>query len=237
VSDDPAVAESGTLERKRERRVKWSVRLGTAMLSALMRTWRIVLVHHEPIAALREAKKPMIFTFWHAGLLPLLVIHRRTRAAVLVSDHADGEVVSRVLESLGYTTVRGSSTRGAERALLGMIRAVSGGLEAGVTPDGPRGPAHEFKQGALVIAQRSGAPIVLVGVAASHAWRLKSWDRFLIPKPFAKVVAVYGQPIYFSGVTAREASARAPEMTEQLHRLGEEAERLLRGDAASAGQE
>jgi lysophospholipid acyltransferase (LPLAT)-like uncharacterized protein len=155
-------------------------------------------------------------------MLPLLWQHRSHGVAILISEHGDGEIIARVAEALGYRSVRGSSSRGAERALLGMIREVKEGSEVAITPDGPRGPAQHFAPGAAIIAQRSGAPLLPLTAFADRAWRLKSWDRFLIPKPFARVVVTYGEPWRADGLTAREAATQAPALERMLRALSAE---------------
>jgi lysophospholipid acyltransferase (LPLAT)-like uncharacterized protein len=139
-------------------------------------------------------------------MLALLWQHRGEGIAVLISEHGDGEIIARLAESLGFRTVRGSTSRGADRALLGMSRAVESGVDVAFTPDGPRGPAERFAPGALVVAQRTGAPVVTVRVGASRSWRLRSWDRFMIPKPFATVTIAYGDPVYVTAASLREAA-------------------------------
>jgi lysophospholipid acyltransferase (LPLAT)-like uncharacterized protein len=89
------------------------------------------------------------------------------------------------------------------------VKALQDGVEVAVTPDGPRGPAHSFAPGAVIAAHRASAPIVTIGVSAARSWRLRSWDRFLIPKPFSRVTIAYGDPIRPRGETAREAAADA----------------------------
>jgi len=128
----------------------------------------------------------------------------------VISSHRDGEVVAGVAERLGMRTIRGSSTRGAARALLGVVRELESGGEVAMTPDGPRGPARRFASGALVGAQRAGAPIIGIGVSASRAWFLKSWDRFMIPKPFSRVRVAYSTPTQVLAGSAREAEDEAP---------------------------
>jgi lysophospholipid acyltransferase (LPLAT)-like uncharacterized protein len=118
-----------------------------------------------------------------------------------------------------FTTVRGSTSRGAARALIGLARAVESGRSAAVTPDGPRGPAHVFAPGAVIAAQRTGVPIIPIRVSASSAWRLKSWDRFLIPKPFARVDIHYGALTAVQADTPRAAAELAPQFEETMERL------------------
>src|SRR6202140_4995760 len=161
--------------------------LGRGVLQVLARTWRFRVVNAQAIGDLRAAKRNFIFSLWHGQLLPLLWYHRDEGVVLLISEHRDGELVARAAESLGYALVRGSTTRGADRALISVIRELQAGREVAITPDGPRGPARKYAPGALVAAQRSGAMILPVVAVADRAWRLRSWDQFMIPKPFAKV--------------------------------------------------
>jgi lysophospholipid acyltransferase (LPLAT)-like uncharacterized protein len=206
------------------RRIRWIVALGGVMLRALGRTWRIQEVNAAPVREARRQRRPLVFAFWHGQMLPLLWHHRSQGVTVLVSEHGDGEIVTRIAHALGYRTVRGSTTRGAGRALLGMVRAVADGSDAAFTPDGPRGPAETFSPGALIVSQRTGAPIVPVAATVSRAWRLRSWDRFVIPKPFARVVVTYGAPTPAGAPTPREAVGQAPWFQSVLRALSKGAQ-------------
>ena len=106
---------------------------------------------------------------------------------MLISTHADGEIIARICEALGYRTIRGSTSRGGARALVEITRTLERGIEVAITPDGPRGPPHSIAPGTLYAAQRSNAPIVPIYVHASRAWHLATWDSFMIPKPFARL--------------------------------------------------
>jgi lysophospholipid acyltransferase (LPLAT)-like uncharacterized protein len=199
-----------TTDRKRERRLRWMVRLGVPFVRTLGKSWRIRLINNErSLDALRREKRPIVFALWHGDILPLLYHHRDEGVAVLISEHRDGELIARIAESLGFRTVRGSTTRGASRALVNLTRELSAGRDVAITPDGPRGPAKSFAPGALIAAQRAGAPVIAVGVSVKGAWRLKTWDRFVIPKPFARVRIAYSAPIELEAATARAASAEA----------------------------
>jgi len=114
---------------------------------------------------------------------------------LLISRHRDAEHLARLAERWGYRFVRGSSKRGGEVGLLGIVRNLQEGNVAAVTPDGPRGPAEKVKPGALAAAQHAGAALLPIGARASSAWWLSSWDRFCIPKPFAAIEIVYGPPV------------------------------------------
>jgi lysophospholipid acyltransferase (LPLAT)-like uncharacterized protein len=195
--------------------VTWQVRLGGLVLRLLAATWRMRTLRGEILSALRTAKQPVIFTIWHGQMLPGLWQHRREGVAVLISEHRDGEIIAGIASGLGFRTVRGSTSRGADRALVGLVRELRAGHDVAVTPDGPRGPAGHFAPGALVAAQRAGAPIVSVGITATRAWRLRSWDGFMIPKPFARVTVAYGTASV-QAETARDAAAEAPRFQELM---------------------
>jgi lysophospholipid acyltransferase (LPLAT)-like uncharacterized protein len=195
--------------------VTWQVRLGGVVVRLLAMTWRMRTSRGEIVSALRAARQPIVFTVWHGHMLPGLWQHRGEGVAVLISEHRDGEIIAGIASGLGFRTVRGSTYRGADRALVGLVRELRAGHDVAVTPDGPRGPAGHFAPGALVAAQRAGATIVSVGIAATRAWRLRSWDGFMIPKPFARVTVAYGTASVQSG-TAREAAAEAPRFQELM---------------------
>lgn len=183
---------------------------GGAVLRALAATWRYRIVGDAPVKAARASGKPVIFSLWHGQMLPLLWLHRNEGVAILISEHRDGEIIARVAASLGYGLIRGSTTRGGDRALLTLAKQLKAGVDAAVTPDGPKGPARSYAPGALIAAQRSGALIVPIAAHASSAWHLSSWDSFMIPKPFARVTVAYGAPSRVAAATSREAAAEAP---------------------------
>lgn len=191
--------------------------LGRGFLQMLARTWRIRVVNGGYLLDLRRAERPFIFALWHGHLLPLLWHHRRQGVIILISEHHDGELVARAAESLGYGLIRGSSTRGADRALISLVRELNAGHEVAITPDGPRGPAETFAPGALVAAQRSDSFILPVAASADRAWRLRSWDRFVIPKPFARVTIAYATPTKVLATTSRAAAEEGPRFERLLN--------------------
>jgi lysophospholipid acyltransferase (LPLAT)-like uncharacterized protein len=195
-----------------DRHVRWKVRAGVAVLRMLASTWRMRSHNSEGLQAARANGKRVLFTLWHGELLPLLWQHRGEDVAIVISEHRDGEIIAQIAESLGYSTVRGSSSKGGSRALIGLMREIDAGRDGAITPDGPRGPARVFAAGAAVAAQRTGAYIVPIRAAASRAWRLKSWDRFLIPKPFARVDVSYGVLTQVAAASPREAAEQAPRL-------------------------
>jgi lysophospholipid acyltransferase (LPLAT)-like uncharacterized protein len=195
-----------------DRKLRWGVRLGTSLIRLLAATWRMRAMNRQPLDDARARGQRVIFALWHGELLPLLWQHRGENVAIVISEHRDGEIIARIAESLGYYTVRGSSSRGASRALIGLMREIDAGRDGAITPDGPRGPARVFAPGAAVAAQRTGALIVPIRAEASRAWHLKSWDRFLIPKPFARVRVSYGPLIRVDAGSPRAAADDAPRL-------------------------
>jgi lysophospholipid acyltransferase (LPLAT)-like uncharacterized protein len=194
--------------KKAKRISRWS-RMGAVFIGLLGRTWRMRISHDAAVRAARSTKTPIVFSLWHGQMLPLLYKHRGEGVTVLISEHGDGEIIARIAMHYGFRTVRGSTSRGAARALLELVREVKNGHELAITPDGPRGPAKSFAPGTLVVAQRSGAPIVPAVAHASSAWRLGSWDRFMIPKPFARITVAYGPALEIDTADAREAAGDA----------------------------
>ena len=168
--------------------------IGSKVLATLLLSTRISRVGVGHFEDFRNAGNPVIFVFWHGQILPLVQIHRGEGIVVLVSEHDDGEYISRIIERNGFEPVRGSSTRGGIRGLKGLIRAARAGKDLALTPDGPRGPSKEFKPGALVAAQLTGLPLIPVAVGVSRAWKSGSWDGFLVPKPFSEIQVQYLRP-------------------------------------------
>jgi hypothetical protein len=199
----------------------WAARLAAPVIAALARTWRVEVIGSEQWTALSGSGRPFIFLLWHEVLLPLLWHHRRQGIAIMVSEARDGRYLSELAARWGYRRVHGSSTRGGTRALLGAVRALQEGTPVAITPDGPRGPRRELKSGILAAAEKSGAPILPIHATADRAWRLRSWDRFLIPRPFARVRIGYGAPLLVTpgevGLDpAAEAACGALEALERL---------------------
>ena len=196
-------------ENRVDAKTRWIARLGGWVIRALALTWRVDFVNVEVLRSARAARRPGIFILWHGQLLPLLWTHRHQQVAVIISEHRDGEIIARIAQALGFRLVRGSTSRGAARALLSACQEVESGFDLAVTVDGPRGPAGVVAPGALVVAQRTGAPMLPTAAAATHAWRLRSWDRFLVPKPFARITVAYGAPLHIEAERPRDAADQA----------------------------
>lgn len=170
----------------------------TGLLAALIRllaaTWRYRVQGWEHVTAARATGRPVIYVLWHSRILPLLYHRRDEGMALLISRHRDGGYLAELSERWGYRVVRGSSQRGGDVGLLGLVRHLRQGGEVALTPDGPRGPAERMKPGALAAAQHANALVIAAGARASSAWWIRSWDRFCLPKPFAVVDIAYAPP-------------------------------------------
>lgn len=195
---------------------------GGNAVRALSRTWRYRTIGEERLTRLRDSKTPIVFTLWHGQMLPLLWHHRNQGVAVLVSEHSDGEIIARILEWMGYALIRGSTSRGAGRALIGIVKTLKNGNDVAITPDGPRGPRHKFAPGAVIAAHRADAPILPTVAHVDRYWQLSSWDGFVIPKPFARITVAYGPETRVSAATPRDAAEEAP----HLERLMDETRQL-----------
>jgi lysophospholipid acyltransferase (LPLAT)-like uncharacterized protein len=169
--------------------------LAAAVNRLLARAARVRRLHVERDVEAIKTSTAVIYAFWHGRfwLLPKHLGH--PGVTVLVSRSTDGEIIARILNRLGHHSVRGSSSRGGREALSGLVAVLEAGRPVAITPDGPRGPRQEAQMGAVALAARTGCPIVPVGVSARPNWTLGSWDRFQIPKPFARAVVVFGEPL------------------------------------------
>jgi hypothetical protein len=163
-------------------------------VTALAASWRVQLVHRERLEQAPHGS-PRVILLWHETLLPLLWAHRHQDVAILASEARDGRYLMDYASRLGYATIGGSVTRGGLKAMYRSLRELRAGGTVAFASDGPRGPRRRVKPGGLLMAARAGCVVIPVFAAANRAWRLNSWDRFLVPKPWAQVRIAYGFPI------------------------------------------
>ena len=148
---------------------------------------------------------------------------------VLVSRHADGEYITQVIERLGFTTVRGSTTRGGAKALLTMIKDSAEGTAIAITPDGPKGPRFTVQPGIIYLSQKTGVPIIPTSLGLTSYWELPSWDKFRIPKPFSKAALIYGEPIHIPPKLSKsEVEAFCRLLENKMREITIETERLVK---------
>lgn len=145
---------------------------------------------------LRRGSSGAIFALWHGDHFPTMWTFRHRETCVITSQSRDGELLTRILEGWGIRAVRGSSSRGGIGALKEMARIVRSGRDGVVAVDGPRGPRHVVKPGIVLLAKLTGAPIIPVVASASRYWQFKSWDRYRLPKPFARTLVLFGEPLF-----------------------------------------
>ena len=165
------------------------------LLWLVSRTWRFEVISEEGVTPVLYGQKagPEIYCFWHQCVLPCTVYFRRSHAVILISRSFDGELITRILKMFGFDAVRGSTSRSAREGLLGLAHIIETGSTAIFTADGPRGPIYQTKMGPIKLAQMTGAPIGAFHLEPERAWVMRSWDRFLVPKPFTRIVVSWAQ--------------------------------------------
>ncbi len=169
---------------------------------------------------------PAVYSFWHTCLIPAAYYYRNQRIRVMQSESFDGELMVRVLALLGFCTVRGSSTRGAIKALLSMRRVLEAGEAAALTIDGPKGPRLVAKPGPVMLGRLSGAPLAAFHIALENPWVLNTWDRMMIPRPFSRALvrmsSVIRVPADAGDATMERLQMELQQALERVRRFAEE---------------
>jgi hypothetical protein len=188
-----------------------------ATLGATLR-WKTEGLQH--LDAIRDSGRQPIMAFWHGRILSATYFFRRRGIVVITSENFDGEWIAGIIERFGYGTARGSSSRGGRKALLQLTRDMAAGKPAGFTVDGPRGPARVAQPGAVWLAKATGNPVLPFHLETDRHWTLKTWDRTQIPKPFATVALVVGEPFHVPADADDEGVESARRLLEErLHAL------------------
>ncbi|MEJ5365308.1 MAG: lysophospholipid acyltransferase family protein [Desulfosoma sp.] len=169
---------------------------GASVLCALHQTCRFRVLGHPHLQAVLDGPRPGLLAIWHFAFPSVISYFRHLNAVIMVSRSRDGEWAARLVHALGFQTVRGSSHRGGAEALRAMFRLVRKGYPAGLVADGSQGPALVAQKGIVWLAAAAQLPLVPLSLAADRAWRLPSWDRTLIPKPFSRIIFAAGEPIH-----------------------------------------
>jgi lysophospholipid acyltransferase (LPLAT)-like uncharacterized protein len=208
--------------------IPFKMRLGAFAAAGGIRAWMSTLdcravFYDRSVDAIYAAPTTRIYVFWHEYILLPLHMRGHCNLTMLLSKHRDADILFRLAHHMGFECVRGSSYRGGAAALMELSR-VGGEMHVAITPDGPRGPRRVLAQGAVFLASRLGLPIVPMGLAYDRPWRLKSWDRFAVPRPFSRARAVIGPEVYIPPDRDRG--------TIELHRVA--IERLLNDLTAEA---
>jgi lysophospholipid acyltransferase (LPLAT)-like uncharacterized protein len=169
-------------------------RIVWALLWLVGLTWRYEVIAEEGVTPVLFGQKAgaEIYCFWHQCVLPCTLYFRLTNAVIIISRSFDGELITRILRMFGFDAVRGSSSRSGREGLLGLKQVLESGKPAIFTADGPRGPIYQTKMGPIKLAQLTGSPIGAFHLEPEKAWVMNSWDRFLVPKPFTRIVVSWG---------------------------------------------
>jgi len=207
-------------------KIRWIVRLASWVMRGLFGTLRFRFDDRAGVLTNPPAE-PLLWAFWHNQLLISAYMFQRffptRRGAAMASQSKDGEIISGIIAAFGLRPIRGSSSRGGARALVEMKRAHDDGYDVAITPDGPRGPVYQVNPGIVKLAQLTSGKIFPMRIAFSRCWRLKSWDGFMIPKPFATVTITYF-PLHAVAATKTEEEFEAERLRlEDLLRQPEDA--------------
>jgi lysophospholipid acyltransferase (LPLAT)-like uncharacterized protein len=190
VNDQASWRES----RSKRLQVALIPRVGAPLIGLLGSTWRWRAEGAEHYDAVLASGRRPIMAFWHGRILPATLYFKRRGIVVITSENFDGEWIGRIIERFGYGMARGSTSRGATRALVQLRKTMADGKPTAFTIDGPRGPAKQAQPGAVFLAKITGNPILPFHIEASRHWSLRSWDRTQVPKPFAHVAIAIGEP-------------------------------------------
>jgi len=205
----------------------------------LVRLWIGTLRYrYRPLGANLDPNQPnfqgrYLYAFWHENILVPDYHYGRRDIHVLISEHADGQLIAEACRHLGFRVVRGSATRGGARAIRQMVRR-SRSAHLAITPDGPRGPRRQVQPGVVYLAALTGLPIVPFGIAFERAWRMSSWDRFAVPWPWSAAVCVTAAPIYVPENLRKDQLEPYRLLVQQaMDTASAAAERLVRGQPAT----
>ena len=195
MTTPPAVPETWRASRRKRLEAAAIAAAGYRLVNGLGATLRWRTEGLEQLAVIQAAGRQPIMAFWHGRILPSTYFFRRRGIVVITSENFDGEWIAGIIDRFGYGTARGSTSRGAVKALVQLKRDMARGRPAGFTIDGPRGPARVAQPGAVWLAKITGNPVLPFHLEASRYWTMGSWDRTQIPKPFATVGIAMGAPI------------------------------------------
>ena len=209
----------------RKARPKVLGKLAYGFLKFIGTTVRLRTPGYEKIKALRGG---VIICGWHGKSLIPGYFYRNKGVWVVISQSRDGEIQNVVFSSLGYKVIRGSTGRGGVRAAVEAIRVLKKGEMMAMTPDGPRGPSGVVQGGVMLMAQRSGAALVPVGISARPRWLAPAWDKYMIPMPFSHAVFTFGEPIYVpEEASETEVEELRLKLQANIHAMEFEAEKEL----------
>jgi len=204
------------------------------VLRLLALTIRRDVLHQEHAEKFWNQEKFVIAAFWHQRLLMMPFLPHKGRVGMMISRHRDGEFIARAVKLFGIDSVRGSTTRGGAVALRGMVRFFESGAHLAITPDGPQGPRHVVQRGVIELARLTAAPIIPVAYSASRKKIFNSWDHFILPLPFCKIIYVYGEAIFIPrNLSEKELEEKRLLVEDRLRQVTAEADGYFRKASVS----
>ncbi len=206
--------------------------LAALLIRLLKRLMRCEILGEEHPRALWDRGEHIILAFWHDQLLMLPAFYGGPGTKILISSSKDGELIARTMKSFRQGTVRGSSSRGGRAGFRALLRAAREKIDLAITPDGPKGPRHQLKEGVVQLARLSARPVIPLAFVCSRGHRFASWDRFLLPYPFCRSIFAYGAPVRFAtGESETIFQSRLQQAMEENER---QARRLLEATGVSS---
>jgi lysophospholipid acyltransferase (LPLAT)-like uncharacterized protein len=198
--------------------------LAWVVITLWSRSLKVHLVNKNTPDRLAAEGRNVIYAFWHGSLFLLPYTHRNSGSTIMVSESRDGEIMARMLRHFGFEVIRGSSKRKGNRGLIGLITSMRKGKSVAIAVDGPRGPRHVAKEGAVFLASKLMVPVIPVATGARRCWTLeKTWDKLVVPAPFTEGVVIYGEPITVNGTSMEEIESKRVELEMALRRLTRDA--------------
>lgn len=196
-----------------------------SLICLIYRTMRVSIVGQDAYKNLVDSENGVIGIFWHGRMLMMPFLYPGNNISILISAHRDGEIIANVMKLFNFGLVRGSSKKGGSAALREMLKLLKSGSDLGFTPDGPKGPAEIVKPGVAEVARLSGKYIIPTTFSARPCIRATSWDRFMIPLPFSRVVLYAGSPVRYEEGEDMESFRCRIEAT--LKQTNEDADRFI----------
>ncbi len=191
--------------------------------------YRIIGVEHFKDARMKSPFKTCIVALWHQNMFPMLTWCINTRFTTIISKSKDGDFMAYTAETFGHVPARGSSSRGGKEALLEVIKEMKKGLPATMAIDGPRGPIYKVKPGTIEMARQTESAIIPWTCSSSSYWQFNSWDKMKLPKPFSKIVIIFGEPIWVDkNISTENFTKTQDELAEKIHQLTLTAESVLK---------
>jgi hypothetical protein len=216
-------------------RARILARLAWMFVTLLNRSVRVRFVNKESAERLGSQKGKLIYAFFHGDMIHLLHAYQDSGILIPASESRDGEIMAHLLKNFGFDVVRGSSKRKGHRALRELIAGMRKGKTVAISVDGPRGPAHKVKPGALFLAGLMKAPIVPLAISADRCMVFrKSWDQLMLPAPFSEVAILYGKPLYVNGTSEEEIQTAQRRLEASLRGLKHDVRTFFPGGCTAA---